>query len=234
MLLFANISYYTVYMGRICRDWHKTSERHKSYIVPTIEVIVKFLKGFSFLQWAIWIRNRPPEKYSFIESHKAVELYVLAYFILIEGFVAFYLVGYTNLNSYSCFVIIVLLLLAFRLADILGRWLDILILNVGVIASAPRLLLLTLLNYVEVGFIFTVLAFIHRYDFDPQFNHILDSLRWSFDILIPTIAFNTREFQPVSYTSNTIFYTEIALGFLFLIVFVSRVLTFFRREQEQV
>lgn len=214
-------------MTPILRDWHESSKRNRSFLVPTVELVVKGLRCFSFLQWVIFIRGRPPEKRGFIESYEAVELYVVAYFVIIEGVIAFYLVGFTSLGSFGWFTNLVLALLAFRLVNIFGFWWDINVIH-GDIVSSPRLLLLTLLSYIEIGFIFAVIAFIKQDAFSSQFEHILVSLKWSFDILLPTISFfEPHEFEPVSCWGNVIFFSEVTYGFLFLIVVIARVLAFF-------
>jgi hypothetical protein len=110
----------------------------------------------------------------------------------------------------------------------LGVWWDINVIP-GDIVSSPRLLLLTLLNYIEIGFIFAVIAFINQHAFTPEFGVIQNSLRWSFDILLPTISFEQR-FTPNSSIGNAIFFSEVAYGFIFLIVVIARVLDFFRRK----
>jgi len=128
------------------------------------------------------------------------------------------------------FVIPALLLLIWRLLNILGAWLHVFIVGPGDVKSPPRTLLLVLINYLELVVMFGFAAFVFKYSFYDSsaltyqtFSSILHSLRYSVGIMT-TIG---SSFEPHGCVGFALFFLEIFFGLLFIAVVIQRALSYF-------
>jgi hypothetical protein len=216
--------------SRIKNRWRKISECHKSFIIPSLDFIIQLLKVIPSLDWVRYFYRLELRYQSslshvrpFIQFTRAVEAYVLFWLVIEVVFITSLL---PNCTIYICPTALIIIC-CIRLIEIFRVWLDVLIVGMGDIASAPRLLILVLINYCEIIIIFAIITFLYQNHFPPPFESIQNSLVYSFDIMLPTMSISPFH-QRLTCCASAIFYSEIVFGLLFIVVIIQRVLSYFR------
>lgn len=226
----------TVYNLSRLRPYLQTVPAHFSYywgfLYPLLYIVFDLLRHITLLQIIIDIgdlESRYKRGYplnpcsSFLYSRLFVDIYVFFWLLIIE--LAFFLFFVTH-PSHILPILPICIFLSWRLLDIFINWVNVLILPARP-ASPQRLLILVLTNFLETVIIFTVITFLSRNAFRPEFVNIQNSLHYTISVLVPIIPINT-DIQRISWVGSAIFYSEIAFVFLFLIVIINRTLAFFR------
>ncbi len=208
-------------MTRLCNclriEWHWLRHRW-GIVIPCLGILICILESISPLTW---IKRR-------FQYHFTVEVYVLATLVIAIIFTLL-LWKYDSLASSYPFRVFICAILIWRLSDILQAWLKIFLVGRAEVASPSRSVILTLINYIEIAIIFGIIAFANEDFFTPTFGSILNSLRYSFNTILPVIPID-QTFIPHYCLGNVIFYSEIAFELLFILVIIQRVLSLFRES----
>jgi len=159
-------------------------------------------------------------------SHTAVEVFVTVFFVVEIVLIALFLydASIASCTQILWFARIVLIL---RLFSIFQAWFQVLIIGQGDVSSAPRLLVLCLINYIEVLLIFSVLSFLIPHAFEPPLVEMWDSLLHTAAVVIPLISIPHLPVNPGwGYVIRS---AEILFAMLFLVVVIQRAVASFRR-----
>jgi len=188
----------------------------RGFIIP---VLTWIFNKFSFVSPLTWIRclaKRFGRSWGW--SPLFVEIYVLVTFSLLCFFV-----WWVYISELLCVAIAGYAI--WRLVDILQAWFNTFKDPDIQASSSLRSLVLAAINYLELTMIFGLLAFFFRHDnFYPEFANIRESLRYSIGV-ITTMG---SHFDPASWVGGIIYYSEIAFGLSFLVVIVTRILSYFK------
>jgi hypothetical protein len=156
-------------------------------------------------------------------SHRFVDAYILSWFFVAEIGSVVFLQFVRSPDDVFIYPTFISALLIWRLVDIMQRWWHVLFVP-PYNAKVPRIIILTLINYVEIVIIFGVVGFlckIQPYYSPPGEIQVLDGVRASLGILtplgIPSI--------PQTWSTGVLFYAEYATGLAFLVVVINVVLS---------
>lgn len=222
--------------------WHDISRR-KGFIVPfLLTVFFDFLRLFSVLECLryatrrICVTREPSSKWFWrwlslwrsLNTQLAVEVYVLVSIVIVELIFFFLLWDNPSRASSLLFYWFANILLVLKLVEIFQTWFNIHIIRIAQIASAPRLLVLILINYVELIIIFSVLSLLHQGCFSPEFGCLQNSLLFTLNTLIPFDLSLGINFIPIRLCGYLMFFTEILFTLLFILIVISRTLAYFR------
>ena len=206
-----------------------------SIIDPGLHEYFKILQKISILNTLYWLTKKRgrwggcwDEKYAW----RRVEKYVFICLCIESLFI--YLVGLSPFNPQwllYLLVVFMILLLLWRLSDIIAQWFNNYIFGSGKLLSAPRFLILTLINYLEITIIFGILAFVFKsgfqntslFNLQPAFWSPWQSLRYSIGI-VTTMG---SVYEPSKWYGYLIFIGEITFTILFLVAIVNIALSFF-------
>lgn len=156
-----------------------------------------------------------------------VDLYVLFWFFIVgwgSVFTLHSMWSVSNQQNYPVLLsVIFVLLLLWRLIDILQRWWHVLFVP-PLNAKAPRIIILVLINYLEVVIVFGVIGFLGK--ISPYYNppseiQVWDGLRASVGILTPLGIPNV----PSTWHTGILFYVEYIIGLIFLVVVINLALS---------
>lgn len=199
----------------------------EGFIYPVAYIIIMGLRHLSILTYI----QIPVEKYCYKRqltnkelwpNRFVVDAYVFGWFIIELGFVAVCCWRYTFDGAFiqPTWVRYVMLVVAiYRLIDIFFAWLRVLVIP-PLDAKSPRIILLTLLNYIETIVVFGVIGFLlHQWPYYRPIGEIqiADALRASFGILTPLGVSSLPEI----WTTGLLFYFEYAFGLFFLIIIIN-------------
>lgn len=222
--------------------WRSISRR-KGFIVPfLLTVFFDFLKLFSFLEFLRYIARRIcltrkiPSKWFWrwlslwrcLNTQFAVEVYVLLGLLIVET--TFFCLLWDNPSRASSllFYWFANILLILKSIEIFQTWFNIHIIRIAEPASAPRLLVLIFINYIELIIIFSVLSFLHQGCFSPAFGSLQNSLLFTLNTFIPFDLNLGLDFIPKGLCGYLMFFTEILFTLLFILIIIGRTLAYFR------
>lgn len=188
----------------------------KGFIVPLLTCIFTFLKSLSPLTIISHLVDKFLHK-CWKESHLLVEIYVMAWLLLLLFFV--WLVSIDKLS-----LIVALIFIIWRLTDISQSWFNIFVRIRPRVLSPVRSLILAVINYFELVIIFGLLAFFNGNNFYPPIENITQSLRHSIGI-ITTMG---SPYDPATIITGFTYYIEIGFGLAFLVVIISRILSLYK------
>jgi len=199
-----------------------------TFIVPLLRNIFGILSKISPLEVFYRVTKLFGKRWDELREYKRVEIYVFIYLGIELLF--FGLFFYPPFSSSRVFIGATTFVLCWRLLDIFEKWFNNYILGSGKVLSAPRFIILTLINYLEVTIIFGVIAFVLRDGFGDglgnPFTSVLQSLRYSVGIMTTMGSV----FEPSKWYGYLIFFGEIALGILFLVAIIHIALSFFPKR----
>lgn len=198
-------------------DKEKEDELKAGFVVPLLtrffDIVGRFMlvrgtslkvRGKILIQW----------------TAGAIEAYVL-FCLGAEVLLLGLLFAWPSLSNNWGFFITVPILLSYRVLDMLRagfNWLIIAPYRRLQIISTPRLLILSLINYVELAVIFGVIAFLARNGFHPQFQSAWHSFYYS----VSVITLLGANIEPVSVQSRVVSLSEIGLALTFLLLIIAR------------
>ena len=192
--------------------------RYRVFLIPFLERLLK-IRNFSIIN----IINR--KRGQRLKRYRNVEIWVLSWLIFEELWIIVFLVC-PDLYWFCALKCFILVLLSYRLIDIFFAWLAIFVVQEEVRPlSPPRTLVLSLIGYVEIVFIFTVIAFLFGNHFNPQLYCIQQSLRYS----VGVATTSGSPFEPIG-VGHLLFYGELSFVALFALVIIVRVLSLFRER----
>lgn len=194
----------------------KTEDGWLLKIVENIDYI-----SFEKLSLLNWLTKWIPRWYG---SMSVVETYVICWLFLELIFFAV-LVAFPHLAVLTFFIILVLVFLAYRLQNIFAFWFHTHVLT-GRVTSPVRALILTLINFVELVVIFSILDFILSGLFIPAFSSIPNSLDYSIRVMT-TLGWD--KFEPVS-LGYILFYVQIFSGIGTVAIVIGAVMSYFSRQ----
>lgn len=196
----------------------------KGWIYPLGYRVFQILKWVSPLNWLLKANK------GWIDSRRVVDTYVASWVCV--SISIFCVLQWGDMSVIPILSVVLTILLALRLFDILQAWVKTLFIPPFAKSSAPRLIILALLNYIEVTIIFGVIGFLFRlapyYEQTEKYSHIqaIDGLRASFGIVTPLGVGDL----PSAFTSGALYYVEYVIGLLFLLIIINRVLGYFRNN----
>lgn len=196
----------------------------KTILTPILGFIFLYLE---FLPFPLILR-KAKRSCKCLKEHSVVELYVLT-FLAIESVIFWITAKYFPGPVSIIAAIIIAIILGMRLLDIMQSWVNILLVKPEAeILYASRLLILTLINYIELVLTFSVLGYVWNASFVPKFQNLTDSMVFT----LGTMTAIGSKYEPVSVGAWVIYVSEIGFGLFFLIIAVVRVLTYFEARKK--
>ena len=148
------------------------------------------------------------------KDHKAgVEGYTILWLLLLS--LLFFINPASKDYWYNYFP---LALAIWRLFDILTTTIRKTFLEQNIPKCPPRSLILTLLNYIEIIIIFSII------NYNPSFTSASDSLRFSFELFVPLISSKSIHL-PIAYW---LFVVEISISLIYHIAIIQRLISYFK------
>jgi len=189
-------------------------------IYPALAVFFKFLENITFLGLIRYVFIRRLRfRWYILYSQLAVDLYVLFWF---ATELAVFLYPFTSLVITRVFSYIYI----WRIVDIVQSWFNVTV-RPPYQSTPPRALTLVLLNYIEIILIFTVIIFSFQDNFFHRPIYMYNAFFSSVSVIIPMVD---PVITPLTLTGLAIYYGEIALGLIFLIVIIQRTVALFSHK----
>ena len=199
-----------------------TFDRDEGWLYPLVYHVFRILGWLSPLNMLLLVKKK------WVGSHIVVDSYVAIWVGLSIG--VFYILQLGCVLVLPVWSWILTGFLAWRLIDILQAWFKTILLPPFGKTSAPRLIILALLNYIEITVIFGVIGFLFQaapyYEQLKGRIQVVDGVRASFGIVTPLGVGDL----PSTFTVGAIFYIEYVIGLLFLLIIINRVLGYFRND----
>jgi hypothetical protein len=188
-------------------------------IYPAIEGFFRLLEYITLLGLIkyVFVRRLHFRWYA-LYSLLAVDLYILFWF---AAELAVFSYPFTSLVIPRVFSFILL----WRILDIVQAWFNTMV-RPPHWSSPPRALTLVLLNYAEIILIFTVIIFSFQDSFFHGPVYMYNALFSSISIIVPMVD---PVVTPFTITGIVIYYGEIALGLIFILVVIQRVVALFSK-----
>jgi hypothetical protein len=197
-----------------------------SFMLPVLQYIFDFLLILTLFEICRCIIKKIQRvlhkeviKSGPFSEYKCIEIYVIL-LIILELYALFF---HSTLNS--LFINVILCILCYRLFEIFVLWFRNYIVGSPEPISARRFLILTLINYFEVGIIFAFISLVFGFGFQKPISSAFQSLNYS--ICVATGLGSS--FEPRSTCAYLIFFSEITLAILFLIVIIQITLSLFKK-----
>jgi hypothetical protein len=206
------------------KDLRLPFSHSEGWLSPLIYRIFSILKQVSILTH---LKRKWPD------SRIVVDTYVVGLFLV--GFFVFFLwIGLGQLYNWGLpdiLLTIAFYFTCYRLLDIFQSWFFTLF-SPPYNAKWPRLLILTLINYMEIAIAFSIIGFYFKAQ--PYYGvseiTIWDSLRHSLGVLTP-LGITESEF-PLRWSGFSIFWIEYIVGLLFIVVVINLVLSHYKRNAD--
>jgi hypothetical protein len=199
-------------------DWRA----RKTLITPLFGFIFLFLQKYPLGFVLAWAENHC----KCLKEHSVVEIYVLGFFI---SEIVIFLIVWQFAPPFSLWAaILVTIFMGMRLVDIAQSWVNILLVQpTGEVLYASRLLILTLINYIELILSFSVVNYLWNNTFNPE----IAGLRESTLFTLGTMTAIGSKYEPVSLGAWAVYVFEIGFGLFFLIIIIVRALTYFESKR---
>jgi len=189
-------------------------------IYPVLAVFFKFLENITFLGLIRYVFIRRLRfRWYILYSQLAVDLYILFWF---ATELAVFLYPFTSLVITRVFSYIYI----WRIVDIVQSWFNVTV-RPPYQSTPPRALTLVLLNYIEIILIFTVIIFSFQDNFFHRPIYMYNAFFASVSVIIPMVD---PVITPLTLTGLAIYYGEIVLGLIFLIVIIQRTVALFSHK----
>ncbi len=200
--------------------------RNKSHglILPIIRFIFTLLRYISLITLFRVIFYRKLNQ-RHVDIYLAIWLifYISSYYYLDHLFHNEIPISYFVFTLFSTLCIL-------RIVDILQTWFHVLLIPPHA-GNSQRILILTVWNYFEIAILYGILGYLFQaygyYDIANSNIQIADSIRFSLGIVTPLGIPNI----PKTWTDGIIFYTEYLLGLFFLIIVVSKAVSYVGRKR---
>ena len=164
-------------------------------------------------------------------NQRHVDIYLLIWFLFYIS--SYFYLDYLFKNSGYIPDLIYTLLVVFcilRIIDVVQTWFHVLLIppHAGI---SQRVLILTVWNYMEIAVLYGILGYLFQaygyYNISSGNIQVADSIRFSLGIVTPLGILD----NPKTWTGGIMFYTEYLLGLFFLIIVITKAVSYVGRKR---